>query len=172
MNLQAIKDVFELLSYVVVVLGVPVGIWQYRQVKVREQEERRLEREARAWEVYNSLDDKYYDFLNLCLAYPELDIYDLPDDPAATPATQQQKRESIAFTMLISLFERAFLMYAREENVFKKSQWAGWQSYIRDYCGRDSFVRTWKLAGSSYDLQFQAYMNEQLTAVGRRGTST
>lgn len=167
MDLERIKDIFELLSYIVVVLGVPAGIWQYRQAKQRESLERSREREERAWQVYDALDDRYYDYLNLCLQYPELDIYDIPDQDSRKTTPQDKKREDIAFTMLLSLFEQAYLMYMQEGSEIRKVQWDGWQGYIHDYCMRDNFIQAWEQNGSSYDKRFQAYMRELVNSLNR-----
>src|SRR5436190_23773442 len=91
-------ETWELLSYVVTVVGLPlaIGVFLFEQRKERENEEE---------EVYQLLSDNYQDFLKVALANPDLRLF----SPEATPslAEEQPERLSIIFEMLISLFARA-----------------------------------------------------------------
>ena len=102
-DLQLLKEVFELLSYVSILVGVPVGLYQYYRTVKREQQDRE-------YGTYNALDEKYLEFQQLCLEHPELNVFDVPDSSPAHLSNTQQKQELIVFTMLFSIFERAYLM--------------------------------------------------------------
>lgn len=62
-------ETWELLSYVVTVVGLPVAIlvFVYEQRKERENEEEE--------EVYQLLSDNYQDFLKVALANPDLRLF-------------------------------------------------------------------------------------------------
>src|SRR5438105_627431 len=149
------KDIFELLSYVTVVLGLPAAIYQYRRSKLREQADRE-------YGTYNALDEKYLDFQRLCFEHPDLDIFDIPDASPQPLNEEQMKRELIAFTMLISVFERAYLMYHDQTNRVKAAQWTGWDEYIRAYCDRDNFRNAWEVSGETFDRNFENYVEDIL----------
>jgi hypothetical protein len=70
-NLILVKDALELLSFLVVIAGVPVAIWQFRMATKKEQQDREQG-------TYDALDAKFIDFHRLCLEYPEIGIDDSP----------------------------------------------------------------------------------------------
>ncbi|HEX8169039.1 MAG TPA: hypothetical protein VF824_00700 [Thermoanaerobaculia bacterium] len=159
-----VKDVLEALSYLTVVIGAPVALYQYR-VKTRK------EQSDREYGTYNALDEKYLEFLELCRQSPRLDVFDIPDDAPAALTPEEQKQELIAFTMLISIFERAFLMYHDQEDSIRKRQWTGWLDYIRDYCERANFRHAWTYSGDQFDTEFQAFMTIELARADPDGVA-
>ncbi len=92
---------WELLSYIVTTIGLPLAIlvFLYEQKKERDNEEE---------EVYQLLSDNYQDFLKIALDHPDLHLF----TPEQTPELNEEQRERmlIIFNMLISLFERAYLL--------------------------------------------------------------
>jgi hypothetical protein len=152
-DLGRLTAIFEFVSYVVVVLGVPTGLYQYVQAKARE----RAEREIRTFDAVSA---SYVEFLRLCLEHPELDVFDLPDDHPVAPTPLQAKQELIAFAILFSIFERAYLLYAEHPTAITEGQWRGWDVHIRGYFRRANFRKAWGLGSSSYDPRFTAYMQQ------------
>lgn len=84
---------------------------------------------------------------------------------------EQQKQELIAFTVLFSLFERAYLRYYDHSDRIRATQWTGWDEYIHTYCARANFRRAWSAYGSTYDKDFEAYMRGQIDGTEADGTS-
>ena len=146
------KGVLEGLSYLVVLLGVPVGLVQYFRTVRKEQ----LDRE---YGTYNALDEKFLEFQNICLEHPDLDIFDVPDRAPANLTPEQVKKQTIAFTILFSIFERAFLMYHDQSTTLKQKQWTGWDEYIQAFCRRENFRQAWRESGSTFDKDFEAYVH-------------
>jgi hypothetical protein len=174
MSLHQVTAVFELTSYIVVVLGVPIGLFQYHQAKVRE----RQEREAR---VFDAVSASYLDFQRTCLQYPFLDVFDIPDASPTALSPAQQKEELIAFAMLFSIFERAYLLYLANQTPVTEAQWQGWDQHVRGYFRRENFRRAWHTGEGSYDPRFNEYMRRiedeagahdltSLTRSGRAGS--
>src|SRR5712672_2074774 len=98
-------ETWEMLSYVVTVVGLPAAIVAFLFEKKRE-------RDADEEEVYAQLSDNYQDFLKTALEHPDLKLFSMEETPALTP--EQRERMLIIFSMLVSLFERAYvLMYER-----------------------------------------------------------
>lgn len=140
----------EILSYGAIIIGLPIGLYKYFQTKKKEQLN---------WEytTYNALDEKYLEFQRLCLSHPELNIFDIPDKnpkPLNDMSPQEKKEELIAFTMLISIFERAYLMYHDQTTHMKAKQWKGWKEYIISYSRRENFIRAWEISGGTFDEDF------------------
>src|SRR3990172_10085865 len=94
-------ETWELLSYVVTVIGFPLAILVFLF-------EQRKERENEDEEVYQLLSDNYQDFLKIALDNPDLKLYSAEQTPELTD--EQRERMVIIFSMLISLFYRAYLL--------------------------------------------------------------
>lgn len=152
MDLSQLMELLELGSYVTVILGVPVGLYQYTRAKRREREEQ----ERR---VFDAVTASYVEFQYLCLERPYLDVFDIPDEHPATLTPTQAKEELIAFAVLFSIFERAYLLYADRPTPIMDAQRQEWDTHIREYFRRANFQRAWSLGASSYDPRFVTYMS-------------
>jgi len=154
-GLLAAKDYLETLSYLTILIGFPLAIYQFWRAARKEE----LDRE---YGTYNALDEKYIDYQRLCFQNSDLDVFDIPDASKKPLSEDQQKRELIAFTMLFSIFERAYLMYYDEDTEIKQKQWVGWHEYIGSYCKRDNFRSAWATSGTTFDSDFQKYMTKMI----------
>lgn len=143
-------ETWELLSYVVTVIGLPlaIGIFLYEQRKERENEE-----EA-SWQ---QLSDAYIDFLEVVLANPDLKLR----SHALTPdlSEEQVERMLVIFDMLISLFERAYLLlYEEGMGEKQRRRWHSWDDYMREWCGRADFRTRLPQLLRGEDPDFSAYI--------------
>ncbi|MBS1526684.1 MAG: hypothetical protein JST19_13590 [Bacteroidetes bacterium] len=158
-------DLLDLIDKAVVIFGLPIAVIQYFRTKKKEKRDRE-------YGTYNALDEKYLEFQKLCLDHPYLNIFDIPDENPKKLDEKQQKEELILFTMLFSIFERAYLLYSDQYNEIKKKQWIGWDDYIRSFCERDNFLHAWGVSGSTFDTDFEAYMEQVIVEVAKtRGKS-
>jgi hypothetical protein len=123
-------ETWEMMSYIVTVIGLPLAIvvFLFEQRKERENEEE---------EVYELLSDNYQDFLKTALENPDLRLF----SAEAIPLNDEQKeRQFIIFSMLISLFERAYLLLFEEDMSPKQARrWNSWEDYIGEWCRRPDF---------------------------------
>jgi hypothetical protein len=146
MNLET----WELLSYVVTVFGLPLAIaaFMFEQRKERENEEE---------EVYQLLSDAYTDFLKLVMSNPDLKLRSQNEIPDLTE--EQQERIHVMFEILISLFERAYLLAYEDKMTGKQlRRWASWDDYMREWCGRDDFRKMLPRLLHGEDPDFSAYI--------------
>jgi hypothetical protein len=151
-------ETWELMSYVVTVIGLPLAIWVFLG-------EQRKERENEEDEVYQLLSDNYQDFLKVALANPDLRLF----SPEATPSLtdEQKERQLIIFVMLVSLFERAYLLLYEDVMSPKQARrWNSWEDYILEWCRRSDFRSNLPKLLSGEDPDFVSYV-EQLAASGR-----
>lgn len=122
----------EALSYVVTIFGLPMAIivFIYEQRRQRQNEEE---------EIYQRLSDEYTSFLKLVLANPDLQLLRRQSDPR-TLTDEQIERKTAIFNILISLFERAYLL-VYEEKMDKQTRrlWQSWEDYMREWCRREDF---------------------------------
>jgi len=153
MNVDAINPCLECLSYIVTLLGVPAALLVYIQQKSKERKERE-------YGTYNALDDKYLDFLKLCLENSELNFYPKNPELNVVLTNEQNSKKLLLFEILISILERAFLMYKDQSTKVKQEQWSGWNEYMRDWMERDDFYESWKILGSQWATDFVSHMDK------------
>lgn len=143
-------DTFEFLSFVVTVIGLPFAIWVF----LREQRE---ERENEEDEAYQLLSDSYNDFLTLVLANPDLRLRTGTGDLQLDD--EQLERQRVIFEMLVSLFERAYiLIYDDPMSPKQRRRWHSWDDYMREWCRREDFRRLLPALLRGEDPEFRAYI--------------
>jgi hypothetical protein len=143
-------EAFELASYVVTVIGLPfaIGVFLYEQRKERENEEE---------EQYQHLSDAYNAFLKIVLDNADLQLR--THEPLPNPTPEQRERMLVIFDMLISLFERAYLVAYKDDMTPTESRrWNSWDDYMREWCRRDDFLNALPLLLRGEDPDFQAYI--------------
>lgn len=141
---------WELWSYVVTVIGLPMAILIF----VLEQ---RKERENEEEEVYQLLSDNYQDFLKTCLDHADLKLFQIKNTEDLTP--EQREKMIIIFSMLISLFERAYLLLY-ETGMSKKQhrRWRTWEDYMGEWMARADFREMLPELLDNEDPEFVAYL--------------
>jgi hypothetical protein len=154
------RELLEMASFVVTVVGLPfaIGVFLFEQRRERENEEE---------EGYQLLSDAYNDFLKVVLANSDLQLRSTAALPNPTP--EQNERMLVIFDMLISLFERAYLVAWREDmSSTEQRRWNSWDDYMREWCRRDDFLNALPLLLRGEDPGFQAYIKR--VAQEERGT--
>jgi hypothetical protein len=154
---------FERLVPLATLVSVGIAVVLFVQGQAHERDARVRElahaREVRVNDAFNALDDKYIDYVKLCMQHPELDAFDTPllrDRPATAAET---RGESMMFAILFSVMERSFLMYRDQSDAFKKSQWAAWETYVKSWTTRKNFLDEWARTKTEFDHDFAAYLD-------------
>ncbi|MGK2926103.1 MAG: hypothetical protein ACSLE2_10820 [Lysobacterales bacterium] len=146
MNLET----WEWLSYVVTVIGLPLAIAVFL---LEQRKERRNEEDA----MYESVSDNYQEFLRIVLEHPDLHLFSMSKTPELTD--EQTERMTVIFSMLISLFERAYmLLYEEGANSDKLRRWHSWEDYMREWCAREDFRDSLDSLLTGEDPDFSAYI--------------
>ena len=144
------RDAWELASFVVTTLGLPFAIlvflWEQRKERDNEEEQQ-----------YQLLSDAYNDFLNVVLGHPDLQLRTATPLPSPTP--EQHERMLVIFDMLISLFERAYLVAWKPGMSGDEARRCNsWDDYMREWCRREDFHNALPLLLRGEDPQFQQYL--------------
>jgi len=146
-------DFWEVASYVVTVIGLPFGILVYLF-------EQRKERQNEDEEIFQRLSDEYAEFSKLLLENADLRLMSgaVPDSQLTD---EQKERKKIIFDLLVSLFERAYLL-VYEEKMSKQTArlWATWDDYIRFWCKRNDFRSMLPELLEGEDVDFVNLMNK------------
>jgi hypothetical protein len=143
-------DFWETASFVVTTLGLPFAIlffaWEQRKERDNEEEE-----------AYQLLSDAYTDFLKVVLAHPDLHLR--TNDPLEDPTPEQRERMLVIFDMLISLFERAYLVaYKPRMAEAEARRWNSWDDFMREWCRRKDFHANLSYLLSGEDPEFRQYI--------------
>ena len=147
---MTIKEVLEIISLLVTVVGLPFAVWVFVM-------QQRKERENEEEEAYQHLSDAYNRFLQVVLANADLQLRTTGALPSPTP--EQHERMLVIFDMLISLFERAFLVaYKPQMTAPEQRRWNSWDDYMREWCRREDFHNALPQLLRGEDPQFQAYI--------------
>ena len=144
------RDAWELASFIVTTLGLPFAIlffaWEQRKERDNEDEEQ-----------YQLLSDAYNDFLKVVLAHADLQLR--TNEPLDAPTPEQRERMLVIFDMLISLFERAYLVaYKASMSETEKRRWNSWDDYMREWCRREDFHQALPLLLHGEDPEFREYI--------------
>lgn len=136
----------EFLSYVATVFGIPLALFVF---VFEEKKERQAEQE----EIYEKLMDHYARIQEKLFEHPELDQHDAPlNDPEAT------RRQYIVYQMLISLFERSFILLYGETDPAYRRMWNSWEDYIAEWLQHKTFRDALPQLMKGEDADFVAYM--------------
>jgi len=141
---------WELASYVVTVIGLPLAIvlFLYEQRKERANEED---------EVYQLLSNAYNDFLKVVIDNADLHLRSNVPTPDLTP--EQRERMLAIFDMLISLLERAYLTaWSPDMTAEQARRWNSWEVFMREWVRRDDFYRRLPELLRGEDPQFADYL--------------
>ena len=101
--------------------------------------ERRKERYVDEEEIYQRLSDEYTNFLKLVLDNSDLQL--LRKTASLSQLSEEQMERKLAlFGILVSIFERAYLL-VYEERMSKQTRrlWSSWEDYMREWCRRSDF---------------------------------
>lgn len=124
---QNLVDWMAMLANASLIFGIPISLltfaWQERKERQNEQEE-----------IYDKLMEHYARIQEKLFEYPELDDHDKPlFDPEAA------RRQLIIYEMLVSLFERAFILLSTETSPSYRRMWNSWLDYIHMWIIRPNF---------------------------------
>jgi hypothetical protein len=141
----------QFIAHIVTILGLPAAIISY----MMESSWRRRDRENG---TYSSLDDKYLDYLQLCVDHPELEMFDAVESTRDNYEPREQIQRYAMFETLISIFERAYLMMQDHSSEARRRQWRGWEEYLKSWSKHPDFPVLWEKLGGQFDSEFVAYV--------------
>lgn len=150
---MTLLETMELLSYVVTVVGLPFAIFVYLH-------EQRKERRNEEEEIFQRLSDEYREFLKLVL--DNADLHLLRREGALGPLTEEQAERRLAiFGILISLFERAYLLvYEEDMTKHTRRMWQSWEDYMREWVRRADFRDALPALLEGEDEDFTHYLSQ------------
>lgn len=156
--MEIIKDIAQIIFYISLSVSGPLALIEYLKVK-------KMDRLALEYQTYNELDNRFFEYQKLALEYYDLDILDVPNNDPSLAFDKKRKQEMVAYAILFSLFERAFLMFTNQAVKFRARQWSGWNQFLNDFIRRESVRAAWQLSKETYDTEFQLFMNTKIAEI-------
>ncbi len=153
------EKLVPLATLISVVIAVTLFVQGQRKEAADRARVEAIERESRVRDAYTALDDRYLDYVKLCMEHPDLDVFDTPMKRTAPPTEQQRRQESMMLSMLMSVLERAYLMYSQPDDDFERGQWSAWVEYMKSWVVRDNFREEWKRSRKQFDGGFAKYVD-------------
>jgi hypothetical protein len=142
---------FEFLSYLVTVVGLPFAILVFIF-------EQRRERQNEEEEIFQRLVDEYNAFLKLVLDNSDLQLLRRGTSEVELKPEQQERRYAL-FSILVSIFERAYMLVYEDTMSRQTSRlWQSWEDYMREWCRRTDFREALPTLLQGEDSDFQAYI--------------
>ena len=158
MDMQSVKDVAQIVYYVALSVAGPIALIEFLKA-------RNADRRANEYKVYDELNDRFFEYQKIALEYYDLDILDVPNNDPSLGFDKKRKQEMVAYSILFSLFERAFLMFHHQEDAFRERQWSGWKHFLNDFIRRESVRTAWQLSKGTYDTDFQRFMDGKIAEI-------
>jgi hypothetical protein len=159
--MDTVKDLAQIVYYIALSVAGPLALIEF--VKARKRE-----RLANEYKIFDELDNHFFEYQKIALEYYDLDILDVPNNDPSLSFDKKRKQEMVAYAMLFSLFERAFLMFTHQAEDFQQRQWSGWTRFLSDFIRRESVRTAWLLSKSTYDTDFQRFMDEKIASLAPR----
>jgi hypothetical protein len=156
--METVKDLAQITYYLALSIAGPLALIVYLV-------ERKANREEREHKTYDQLDNRFFEYQKLALEYYDLDILDVPNSDPSLSFDKKRKQEMVAYAILFSLFERAFLMFSHQGKEFRLRQWSGWKYFLNDFLRRESVRNAWHLSKQTYDTDFQAFMERKIASL-------
>jgi hypothetical protein len=153
--MQTIVMLAQITYYLAMSIAGPLAVMAYLKAKKTE----RLEKE---YQTYDELDNRFFEYQKLALEYYDLDILDVPNNDPSLAFDKKRKQEMVAYSILFSLFERSYLMFSNQTDVFRKRQWSGWKRFLNNFIRRECVRTAWELSKDTYDTDFQSFMDSKI----------
>jgi hypothetical protein len=133
-------------------------------------------------ENHKYVTERWHVFLDKCITLPELRLEYGDPVPAEELGPDKVYQRDVLFDLLTSIFERAYVTYAKQWSSHRRRQWRGWDKYVDLYISRSDYQEWWlrvpfrddrgflrlsddelsTLNASQYDLHFERYMFSKL----------
>ena len=156
--METVKDLAQIIYYITLSIAGPLALIEFFRAKKRD-------RLANEYKVYDELNNRFFEYQKIALEYYDLDILDVPNNDPSLSFDKKRKQEMVAYSILFSLFERAFLMFDQQEDQFRLRQWSGWKHFLNDFIRREAVRTAWRISRGTYDTGFQKFMDAKIGEV-------
>ncbi|WP_299844702.1 hypothetical protein [uncultured Roseovarius sp.] len=141
----------EAMSYIVTILGFPAAVFVIWR-------EERLRRKNEMSELHRNLSEEYDNFLRLVMENSDLLLLSRSSLPEPV-SDEQQERTEVIFRMLVSLFEKAFIiLHTDDMEGDARRRWSSWEDDMIEWCQRQDFRQSLPGLLEGEDKEFTRYL--------------
>jgi hypothetical protein len=159
-NNKELGNMLDFLQKLVFAIGIPISIFTFVISYQKEKDDFE-------YFIYDNLDKKTWEYASLSMKYAHLGLSDAvvgDGSIAVKPDSLFTDEEKIIamnlMYLVISMYERAHLMYSKGETNFRQRQWIGWDLGMKRWISNKQFRKAWLVRGEDFDAGFQFYVNE------------
>lgn len=164
------KSFVENFSHIAATIGVILVFASLVAVAVQISMTRTRNISDRDQQAYSTSNGAWVKYLDHCYENIDQDIYDfshaeireLLKKRGSAHADERLlydfKKMLISMSKLINTMETAYVLYSHEGGLFRKTQWSGWEEFIRMYFQRDQFYEVFDIVSPAYAEDFCRYM--------------
>src|SRR5215207_5928183 len=156
--MQTLTNITQIIYYIAMSIAGPLAVIAFFRLK-------KSEKHDKEYKTYDELDNRFFEYQKLALEYYDLDILDVPNNDPSLAFDKKRKQEMVAYAILFSLFERAYLMFSHQTESFLQRQWSGWKRFLDDFIRRESVRTAWQLSRGTYDTTFQKFMDGKIAEI-------
>src|SRR4029077_18621742 len=95
----------EFASFLALILGVPFGLVDLHNHAMEAEENAKKERVAAAEKAYQMVDQRFHEFVKLCINHPQLDCYSVPRVGEVKLDENEKTQQKLPFAELTDVFE-------------------------------------------------------------------
>jgi len=117
------------------------------------------ERKEKSISAYKELITEYTKMMDVFLSNAELDLFSDKNYLLIQENSIEERKVKIIFSMLIALFERAYIIFNTNEPWLRKRYWNEWDLYIKEWACRPLFKKYLNSTLTNSDSEFMHYMN-------------
>src|SRR5262245_57313822 len=102
--MEDLLSITQIVANIATILGIPLFILLFFRDRKKAQEDKALE-------AYDRLDERFIDYVKLCLEQPDLDTFEVSlkhreETLSFEEQRMRERKELIMFTILVAIFER------------------------------------------------------------------
>ena len=154
-NIDAYRELLEVVYYVAAVIGIPASIGVYLW-------EKRKERVSRELEIYLQTYDRYIAYLQTTLEHKDLKCGEFIGDEPDLKSSGFSFEQITLYTMLTLTLEQAYYLCNKLHFCKKNDIGRVWLDYIAWWTTRPDFQKAWATIDGWYQPGFKAYVTENI----------
>lgn len=157
---QILKDAASIIG----IVAFGLALWQHYLQRRKDFDLREKETREREDRIYISANDKYLQYLNLCLEHHDIRIFEDPNDVCKLESDPDKKeRQFRAMAILIGVLENGFVISREPKTLFAQKQQKDWEWYMDFWSEKEAFRCAWKVLREGYDDSFAESMDKRMS---------
>jgi hypothetical protein len=144
------SNLASLLANTATFLGIPLGLYVLWRDRVKDRRDRELA-------IYSQVYVAYGDYLKLCLERPQLTTV---ETTRSSTGSRDARSQQLFLCMVVNMLEAAYFLYRDADSEFRRSQWTGWNDYMRMWAQNKELLADWDEIVIGFDSDFVEHLTK------------